>query len=293
MKPTLLILAAGLGSRFGGDKQVSHVGPNGEFLMEYSIHDAIKAGFKKVVFVLKKEMLETVKSEVGEKFKDRIEFEYAVQDFSSLPEFYKVPEGRVKPFGTVHAVLCAKDYLSDPFVTVNADDYYGADCFNIIRNYLEGLKDGSQAAMVTYILKNTVSENGSVTRGICSVKNGRLTRVDETGGIAPENGGIISANGTINPDSEVSMNFWGFHPDTLRIMEDYFNSFLSDLSPDQIKAECLLPIMVNDLLEANNLTVFASPSHDRWFGMTNRADKEDVEAKLKALHNSGAYPNRL
>ncbi len=293
MKPTLLILAAGLGSRFGGDKQVSQVGPTGEFLMEYSIHDAIKAGFKKVVFVLKEEMIETVKSEVGEKFKGRVELEYAVQDFSSLPAFYTVPEGRVKPFGTVHAVLCAKKYLDGPFATVNADDYYGAECFRIMRNYLEGLKDCTQASMVTYILKNTVSENGSVTRGICSVENGRLAQVNETGGIAPENGKIVSANGEVDPDSEVSMNFWGFHPGTLNIMEDYFNDFLKSLTPDMLGAECLLPIMVNDMLAANKLTVFASPSHDKWFGMTNRADKEDVEAKLKALHDNGVYPNKL
>lgn len=293
MKPTLLILAAGLGSRFGGDKQVSHVGPNGEFLMEYSIHDAIEAGFKKVVFVLKEEMIETVKSEVGEKFKDRVELEYAVQDFSSIPGFYKIPEDRVKPFGTVHAVLCAKEYLTDPFVTVNADDYYGAECFNIMRDYLESLKNGSQAAMVTYILKNTVSENGSVTRGICLTENGRLMRVDETGGIAPENGRIISANGEVDPDSEVSMNFWGFHPSILNLMAEYFEDFLKNLTPDQIKAECLLPIMVNDLLKEKLLTVFATPSHDKWFGMTNRADKEDVEAKLAKLHDMGAYPDKL
>lgn len=293
MKPTLLILAAGLGSRFGGDKQVSHVGPSGELLMEYSIHDAIKAGFKKVVFVLKEEMIETVKSSVGEKFKDRLELEYAVQDYSSLPDFYTVPEGRVKPYGTVHAVLCAKDYLTDPFVTVNADDYYGAECFTIMRDYLDKLADGSQAAMVTYILKNTVSENGSVTRGICKVENGMLSRVDETGGIAPQDGKIVSANGEVDPDSEVSMNFWGFHPDTLKIMEDYFNDFLKSLTPDMLKAECLLPIMVNDLLAQKKLTVFASPSHDKWFGMTNRADKEDVEAKLKALHEMKVYPDKL
>ncbi len=293
MKATLLVLAAGLGSRFGGDKQISHVGPNGELLMEYSIHDAIEAGFKKVVFVLKQEMVETVKSTVGEKFKDRVELCYCVQDYSSVPSFYKVPDERTKPFGTVHAVLCGKDCLSDPFATINADDYYGTECFKLMYDFLENLKDKSEAAMVTYILKNTVSENGGVTRGICTVENGKLVRVDETGGIEPKNGEIVSANGTVDPDAEVSMNFWGFHPDTLKRMNKYFEDFLKEIKPDELKAECLLPVMINDFLSTNELTVYAAPSHDKWFGITYKADKEDVENKLKTLHQEGVYPDKL
>ena len=207
MKTTLLVLAAGLGSRFGGDKQISHVGPQGEILMEYSIHDAIEAGFNKVVFVLKDEMVDTVKNTVGEKFKDRVELEYATQDYSSLPDFYVLPPERVKPFGTVHAVLCAKEYLTEPFATVNADDYYGKECFVLMHDFLTRLKGASDAAMVTYILKNTVSDNGAVTRGICSVKDGKLVKVDETGGIVPKDGVIVGENGEIDPESEVSMNF--------------------------------------------------------------------------------------
>ncbi len=293
MKATLLVLAAGLGSRFGGDKQISHVGPDGEILMEYSIHDAIKAGFKKVVFVLKEEMVETVKNTVGEKFKDRVELEYAVQDYSTIPAFYNVPKDRVKPFGTVHAVLCAKKYLTEPFATVNADDYYGTECFSLMYDFLSRLHSGSDAAMVTYILKNTVSENGAVTRGVCSVKDGKLVNVDETGGIIPSGGEITSERGVIDPDSEVSMNFWGFHNGVLDRMQRYFEDFLKSLSPDEIKAECLLPVMVNDLLASGEMTVLAAPSHDKWFGITYKADKEDVENKLRALHAAGLYPDKL
>ena len=293
MKTTLLVLAAGLGSRFGGDKQISHVGPQGEILMEYSIHDAIEAGFNKVVFVLKDEMVDTVKNTVGEKFKDRVELEYATQDYSSLPDFYVLPPERVKPFGTVHAVLCAKEYLTEPFATVNADDYYGKECFALMHDFLTRLKGASDAAMVTYILKNTVSDNGAVTRGICSVKDGKLVKVDETGGIVPKDGVIVGENGEIDPESEVSMNFWGFHQDVLGRMQRYFEDFLKGLKPDEIKAECLLPVMVNDLLASGEMTVLATPSHDKWFGITYKADKEDVENKLKALHESGVYPPQL
>lgn len=292
MKSTLLILAAGLGSRFGGDKQISHVGPNGEFLMEYSIHDALKAGFNKVVFILKKEMVETVKREVGDKIAGRAEVCYAVQDYSGLPDWYSVPEDRVKPFGTTHAVLCAKEFLTEPFVTVNADDYYGAECFDIMREMLPKMGEHT-AAMVPYILKNTVSENGGVTRGVCDIENGKLKSVTETGGIIPKGGKIVSENGDVDPEAEVSMNFWGFSEKTLPAMEKYFEDFLKDLAPDQLKAECLLPVMVNDMLADGSLEVLAKASGDRWFGITYKEDKADTEQKLRELHAKGAYPIRV
>ncbi len=294
MDTTLVILAAGLGSRFGGNKQISHVGPHGELLMEYSIHDAIEAGFSQIVFILKEEMVETVRETVGKAIEGRVRVDYAVQDMQSLPAWYSVPAERVKPFGTVHAVLCAKDVIRGPFATVNADDYYGKEAFQLMLEMLNSLKSKSEASMVPYILGNTMSENGGVTRGICDVEKGYLRRVDETHDIHyEEDHRIVGEYGGLDPQEMVSMNIWGFHPELLVDMQRYFEDFLHGLTPDQIKAECLLPVMVNDFLEARKIIVRAKTSGDRWFGITYQADRETVMAELKHLHKQGIYPEKL
>jgi hypothetical protein len=294
MDTTLVILAAGLGSRFGGNKQISHVGPNGEILMEYSIYDAIEAGFTQVVFILKEEMVETVRETVGRRIEDRVRVDYAVQDMRSLPAWYSVPEDRVKPFGTVHAVLCAKDVIRGPFATVNADDYHGKEAFVLMHEMLEGLASKHEAGMVPYILGNTMSENGGVTRGICDVERGYLCRVDETHDIHyEEDHRIVGEYGGLDPQEMVSMNIWGFHPALLDEMTKYFEDFLHAIKPGDVKAECLLPVMVNDFLERELIRVRARPSHDRWFGITYQADRETVMAELCLLHRKGIYPEKL
>lgn len=294
MDTTLVILAAGLGSRFGGNKQISHVGPHGEILMEYSIHDAIAAGFTQIVFILKADMVDLIKSTIGKRLEGRVRVDYAVQDDTTLPAWYHRPEERTKPFGTVHAVLCAKDVIRGPFATVNADDYYGKEAFSIMHSLLCSLNTASDAAMVPYILGNTMSENGGVTRGICKVEDGKLLDVVETKNIQyAKDRTIVGDSGTLSADAMVSMNMWGFHKELLARMQTYFEDFLKALAPDDIKAECLLPIMVGEFLARGGFTVTAKSSPDKWFGITYQADREVVIQQLAALHAQGAYPQQL
>ncbi len=294
MKATLVILAAGIGSRFGGNKQISCVGPNDECLMEYSIHDAINAGFDRVVFILKEEMIPIVREKIGERLAKRVRVDYAVQDYSSIPAFYRIPKTRVKPFGTVHALLSASEYLDAPFATVNADDYYGKEAYRILYRMLATLSSKRDAAMVPYILGNTMSRNGGVTRGVCCIRDGVLCKVDETKNIRyGERDEILSDNGELSPDAMVSMNIWGFHPDFVPRMQTYFEDFLKSLPEGEEKAECLLPIMVDDLIAAGELTVNAEPSPDKWFGLTYRADMDEVKDELARLHRDGTYPDEL
>ena len=294
MDTTLVVLAAGLGSRFGGNKQISHVGPHGEILMEYSIYDAIEAGFTQVVFILKEEMVGLIRDGIGKRISDRVRVDYAVQDTSTLPAWYSVPTERTKPFGTVHAVLCAKDVIRGPFATINADDYYGKEAFVIIHEMLERLTNRGEAGMVPYILGNTMSENGGVTRGICNIERGYLQKVDETHDIHyEEDHRIVGEFGGIDPQEMVSMNIWGFHTELLPVMDAYFENFLRNIKEDDIKAECLLPIMVNDFLKEKRLTVRAKSSPDRWFGITYQADRDTVAAELQLLHKKGVYPESL
>ena len=305
MKAALVLMAAGLGSRYGGNKQVDGVGPCGEILMEYSIHDAIRAGFTKIVFIIKKDIVELMDRLCGDYLKNAktrdgepLEVCYAIQDYDSIPDFYEIPGERTKPFGTVHAVLCARDYISEPFCVLNADDYYGVDAYRAIYEELQQMPQTGHAAMVGYLMKNTVSENGAVTRGVCKAENGFLTAIRETSKIRllPD-GTIADTSGEtpipLDPEALVSMNLWGFQPAIFGEMEQYFHTFLRNIQPGDLKAECLLPTMVGDMMAAEQLQVKVLSSADRWFGMTYQEDRAAVTEELRQLHEKGVYPPTL
>lgn len=303
MKVSLVIMAAGLGSRYGGSKQVDGIGPNGEILMEYSIYDALRAGFNKVVFIIKPEMEGLVRRLCGDGLEKRrtgdgasVEVAYVFQDFSSLPDFYTPPPERTKPFGTVHALLCAADVVSEPCCVINADDYYGIDAYRAMYEELVRLPEAGKATMVGYLLKNTASLHGTVSRGICTVEDGELRSVRETKRIQMDPDGTLrdlAADCLLNPDATVSMNYWGFMPSIFPVMEAYFTRFLQGEGGRDPKSECLLPIMVDDLLRAGELEVSVLSSADRWFGMTYREDRETVAEELRKLHRAGSYPENL
>ena len=306
MKAALVIMAAGMGSRYGGNKQVDGLGPNGEILMEYSIYDAIRAGFNKVVFIIKPDMKELMEDLCGRRIAQmkandgsNVEVAYAFQDFSSVPSWYKIPAERVKPFGTAHAVLCARDVVKEPFAVINADDYYGADAFPTIYNELCKLPEKGAATMVGYRVDKTVSENGTVTRGVCQTENGKLTKIVETFKIKLYPNGDIRdiENGEdsplIPPETPVSMNFWGFTPWIFEKLDRFFTDFLKNLAPDNIKGEALLPTLVGELIESGEMTVSVLHSNARWFGVTYKEDKPAVQAELKKLHDTGVYPKTL
>ena len=303
MKVSLVIMAAGLGSRYGGSKQVDGVGPHGEILMEYAIHDALRAGFNKVVFIIKPEMQEMVEELCGNYLARRktpegeaVEVAYAYQDFSSLPEWYEIPAGRTKPYGTVHALLCAKEAVREPFCVINADDYYGIDAYRTIYEELCRLPQAGRGTMVGYLLKNTASLYGAVSRGLCTVEEGRLASVAETKEIRLFADGSLKdmrRDVSLDPETPVSMNYWGFMPSIFPTMEAYFEEFLRSGEGKELKSECLLPVMVDELTRRGELEVSVLHSADKWFGMTYREDREAVTGELQKLHARGLYPETL
>ncbi len=303
MKASLVIMAAGLGSRYGGTKQVEGVGPHGEILMEYAIYDALQAGFHKVVFIVKPEMHDLMDRLCGSYLRQKkaldgqpVEVVYADQDFASLPDFYAVPPDRTKPYGTVHALLCAEEVLHEPCCVINADDFYGAQAYQVMYDALQNLPAQGGAAMVGYLLKNTASLHGAVSRGVCTLENGVLKGVRETPDIQLYPDGslkVLSENRALSPETVVSMNFWGFQPSIFPVMREYFHNFLRHTPGDPLKAECLLPVMADHLMKTGELSIQVLSSPDQWFGMTYQEDRALVREALRKLHASGAYPERF
>ena len=302
-KTALVIMAAGLGSRFGeGLKQLAQVGPSGEIIMDYSIHDALEAGFNKIVFIIRKDIEAAFKEAIGNRIEKIAEVEYVYQELDKLPEGFAKPEGRTKPFGTGHAVLCCKGTVKEPFVVINADDYYGKEAFVKVHDFLvqdHSDKEKLQFCMAGFILANTLSDNGAVTRGLCKVdENGHLKKVVETGGLVKtaDGAGIEKEDGTVEPtDPNVysSMNMWGFSPEMLDILEENFVDFLQNIPEGDVKKEYLLPSIVDMQIQKGRVDVSVLETKDKWFGVTYKEDKPLVMASFKALVDAGVYKEKL
>lgn len=301
---TLVIMAAGIGSRFGGGiKQLAPVGPGGEIIMDYSIYDALEAGFNRIVFIIRRDLEKDFKEIIGNRIEKIVPVDYAYQELDKLPAGFSVPDGRTKPWGTGHAILCCQDVLGTPFAVINADDYYGKEGFVKIHDYLVNSPSAgtspSEFCMAGFILGNTLSENGSVTRGICQVnQEGYLTAVRETSGLisTPEGAGVCLESGEVSPvdaKSHVSMNMWGFTPDILDTLESGFHSFLSSLEKGDVKSEYLLPTIVDQMIQAGTARVKVLESMDKWFGVTYKEDRAFVVDSIRSLVESGVYPEKL
>ena len=303
MKPTLFLLAAGMGSRYGGLKQLDGLGPNGETIMDYSIYDAIQAGFGKIVWVIRKDFEEQFRTQILSKYEGVVPCELCFQSIDSLPEGFKCPEGRVKPWGTNHAVLMGKDVIKEPFAVINCDDFYGRDAFMSIGKYLSNLPEGAKNkyAMVGFRCCNTLSENGSVARGVCEYDNSRhLTDVVERTEILrqADKGNAIcykdeqGAWQPVGEETPVSMNFWGFTPDYFKHSEEQFVDFLKE-NIDKPKAEYFIPLVVNNLTTTGKASCEVLDTTAKWFGVTYAADRPATVEKIQALVDAGEYPEKL
>ncbi len=302
-KTALVIMAAGIGSRYGkGIKQLERVGPGGEIIMDYSIYDALEAGFNKVVFIIRKELEKDFREIIGNRIEKVTEVAYAFQELDDLPDGFTKPEGRTKPWGTCQAVLSCKGLLQEPFVVINADDYYGKEAFVKVHEYLVQEREPSekmQICMAGFILENTLSENGTVTRGICRRnEQGQLVGIKETHEIArtPEGAGVKNADGSVtplDPKSLVSMNMWGLPLEFLEELEKGFVTFLSQVEPGDLKAEYLLPTMIDQLIREGRAQVDVLKTHDSWFGVTYQEDRQKVAEAFQRLTDQGVYAEKL
>lgn len=307
MRTTLVIMAAGIGSRFGGGiKQLAPVGLNGEIIMDYSIHDAIEAGFNKIVFIIRKDIKDAFKEAIGDRIEKicnnlNVEIAYAYQELSELPEGVELPAGRTKPWGTGQAVLACKEVLHEPFAVINADDYYGKEAYVKVHDYLvreQPADDVLHICMAGFRLGNTLSDNGSVTRGLCHITDGKLTGVTETHNIFKTADGAESREDgqpaeKLDLNELVSMNMWGLTPAFMDTLYDGFVEFLQNVKAGDIKAEYLLPVMIDALIQKGTAQVDVLETKDTWFGVTYQEDKEVVIKAFKELTEAGVYPNGL
>ena len=277
MNTELLIMAAGMGSRFGGLKQIEPIGPNGEIILDFSIYDAVEAGFNKAIFIIKKEIEKEFRQVVGKRIEKMMDVEYAFQELDKLPEGYEVPSDRVKPWGTAHAVLCARDVVKSPFAVINADDFYGKSSYKIIH---DELVQSNGMCMVGYELGNTITENGTVSRGVCELENGYLKSVTEHT--------ALDKNSGIPLDSIVSMNMWGLDPGIFPFMENEFKLFLNE-KINVPKSECYLPSVISKRIEKENMPVKVLKTAEKWYGVTYREDMDSVREAMSKFINEGLY----
>lgn len=299
MKPTLLVMAAGMGSRYGGLKQIDAMGPSGETILDYSVFDAIRAGFGKVVFIIRPDFAADFRDRIGNKFAGKIEVAYAFQTLDKLPAGFTVPAGREKPWGTTHAILCARECIDTPFAVINADDFYGQDSYAVLSKKLQATANNEHHyCMVGFTLKNTLSDHGTVARGVCRTNaQGFLTDIQELLKIAKTaQGGENSADdGTVTKltgDEPVSMNMWGFTPSIFPQLEKLFKDFLA-AKGQEMKSECYIPLSLGEIVKTGNADCAVLRTHSTWFGVTYREDKPIVQASINQLVQQGAYPANL